>query len=127
MELVAIVIILALIEFIGFSLVVGRARMKFNVPAPATTGDEQFERYFRIQQNTQEQLLVFIPAILIAGYFSNPLWAALAGVVFILGRLVYFSGYSKDPKARSTGFGIGFLAIVYLLIAGLVGLVGALM
>jgi len=123
MELIAIVVILALVEFIGFSMATGRARIKYNVPAPATTGNEQFERLFRIQQNTLEQLMVFIPAILIAGYFSNATWAALAGLVFIIGRLLYFSGYSKDPKRRSTGFGIGFLATVYLLIAGLVGLI----
>lgn len=127
MELIGIVIILALVEFIGFSIAVGRARGKYNVPAPATTGDEQFERIFRIQQNTLEQLVVFVPAILIAGHFSNATLAAVAGVVFILSRLLYFFGYSKDPKRRSTGFGIGFLSILYLLVAGLVGLIGALM
>lgn len=127
MELVGIVIVLALMEFVGFSLAVGRARAKYNVPAPATTGDEQFERVFRIHQNTLEQLVVFIPAILIAGHFSNATLAAAAGVVFILGRLLYFFAYSSDPKRRGMGFGIGFLAILYLLIAGLAGLIRALM
>lgn len=127
MELIGIVIVLALAQFIGFSMAVGRARGKYNVPAPATTGDEQFERYFRIQMNTLEQLVVFVPAILIAGHFGNPLWAALAGAVFIVGRQLYYFSYAKDPKRRSTGFGIGFLAIVYLLVASLVGLIGSLM
>ena len=126
MELIGIVIILALAQFIGFSIAVGRARVKYNVPAPATTGDENFERVFRIQQNTLEQLVVFIPVILIAGHFSNAVAAAVAGVVFILSRLLYFSSYSKDPKSRSTGFSIGFASVLYLLVAGLVGLVGAL-
>ncbi len=126
MELIAIVIILALAQFIWFSIAVGRARVKYKVPAPATSGDEQFERCFRIQQNTLEQLVVFIPAILIAGHYSSPAWAALAGVVFILGRLLYFFSYSKDPARRSTGFAIGFFAVLYLLVAGLAGLVGAL-
>lgn len=126
MELIGIVIILALMQFIGFSIAVGRARVKYKVPAPATTGDKQFERVFRIQQNTLEQLVVFIPAILIAGHFSNAVAAAVAGVVFILSRLLYFSSYSKDPKNRSTGFSIGFASVLYLLVAGLVGLVGAL-
>lgn len=127
MELIGVVIVLALAQFIGFSMAVGRARGKYNVPAPATTGDERFERYFRIQMNTLEQLVVFVPAILIAGHFGNPLWAALAGAVFVVGRQLYYFGYAKDPKRRSTGFGIGFLAIMYLLVASLVGLVRALM
>ena len=59
MELVAIVILLALIEYNIFGILVGRARAKYNVPAPATSGDPVFERYCRVHQNTLEQLMVF--------------------------------------------------------------------
>ena len=123
MELIGVVIVLALLQFVGFSVAVGYARGKYNVPAPATSGDEQFERVFRIQQNTLEQLVVFIPAILIAGHFGNATLAAVAGAAFILARLLYFFAYAKDPKKRGIGFSIGFLAVLYLLAAGLVGLV----
>ena len=127
MELIAIVILLALVEFMGFSMAVGRARIKYEVPAPATSGHPEFERYFRVQQNTLEQLVVFIPALLIYGYFGNTMVAALAGLVFIIGRLLYFRGYVADPKQRGTGFGIGFVAIIFLVVAGLFEAVRAML
>ncbi len=117
MEWVFIVLSVALIEYIFFGIQVGRARAKFEVPAPATTGHPEFERYFRVQQNTAEQLLVFIPALLIYAYVGNPIYAAIAGVVFIIGRAIYFVSYVKDPKSRSAGFGITFLANAYMLVA----------
>jgi len=120
MELVAIVIILALIEYIAFGIMVGRARLKYSVPAPATTGDPIFERYSRVHQNTLEQLLVFIPAIIIFGYYGSQTIAAIAGLVFIVGRFFYFRGYIAGPTKRSTGFMIGFLASAFLLIGGLI-------
>ncbi len=126
MEMIAIVIIVALIQFMGFSIAVGRARKKHGVPAPATTGNEEFERYFRIQQNTLEQLVIVIPLLAICGLFSDPLWAAVAGLVFVIGRQLYYFGYAKDPNRRSLGFGVGFFATVYLFAAGLVGVVQAL-
>lgn len=126
MELVAIVIILALVEFMGFSIAVGRARIKYGIAAPATTGNEQFERLFRIQMNTLEQLVIFIPALLISAHYFNAVYAAAAGAVFLIARLMYFFGYAADPSRRSRGFGIGFLAIVFLLITGLIGAVRGL-
>ncbi len=126
MELIALVILLALVEYMGFSYATGRARLKFEIAAPATTGNEEFERYFRAQQNTMEQLVAFIPLLLVCAHFSNQLAAAVAGLAFIVGRLLYFTAYVKEPKSRSLGFGIGFFAMVYLLVAGLVGVVGAM-
>lgn len=123
MELVAIVIILALMEYIVFSMLVGRARGLYKVSAPAVTGDPVFERYYRVQQNTLEQLAVFIPAITIYGYFGNPTWAAAIGVLFLVGRPVYLMGYVKDPAKRGIGFMIGFLSSMILLIAGLVAVI----
>lgn len=120
MELVAIVIVLALIEYIAFGILVGRARAKYNVPAPATSGDPTFERYWRVHQNTLEQLPTFIMAILIYGYYGNATIAAGLGVVFIIGRFLYLQGYVKDPAKRGPGFMIGFLATAFMLIAGLI-------
>lgn len=125
--LIALVIVLALVEYMGFSYATGRARLKYEIAAPATTGNEIFERHFRAQQNTLEQLIAFIPALVICGMFSNAAAAAVAGLVFVAGRFLYYRGYVKEPKSRSLGFGIGFLAMVYLLIAGLVGVIGAML
>ncbi|MBT4257414.1 MAG: MAPEG family protein, partial [Gammaproteobacteria bacterium] len=71
MELVATVIVLALIEYQVFGMLVGRARGKYDVKAPAVSGNEVFERYYRVQQNTAEQLIVFLPAITIYGFYGN--------------------------------------------------------
>jgi len=121
MALVAAVISLALIEFIVFSLLVGRARMRCNVKAPAITGHPVFERYFRVQQNTLEQLIVFVPSVWFFGTYVSAIWAAGLGVVFIIGRALYLRGYVADPAKRSAGFGLSFLPNVILLIGALVG------
>jgi len=126
MEMVGLVILLALLEYIVFSMLVGRARMTYKVEAPAMTGDPIFERYYRVQQNTLEQLAVFIPAIAIYGYFGNPTWAAAIGVLFLVGRPVYLLGYVKDPAKRGLGFMIGFLSSIVLWIAGLTSIISNL-
>jgi uncharacterized MAPEG superfamily protein len=78
-----------------------------------------------VQQNTGEQLLLFLPALyLFAGYVSAPV-AALLGLVFIVGRGLYARGYVADPAQRSTGFTIGFVATAVLLVGGLAGAVWA--
>ncbi len=103
MELIAIVSVLALLEYMIVSVLVGRARGKYGVEAPAISGNEIFERYFRVQQNTLEQLIIFIPALFLFGrYVSAPIGAAL-GLIFIVGRLLYLRGYVKDPAKRGLG------------------------
>ena len=118
MEPVAIVITLALIEYAVFGMLVGRARGKYGVPAPAITGDPIFERYFRVQQNTQELMIIFLPGITLFGYYYNPNYAAILGLVFIVGRIIYLRGYVADPKKRGPGFGLSFLPAVILAIGG---------
>ena len=63
MEYVAIVTILALLQLFVFAVQVGQQRVKHNVKAPAITGPAEFERAFRVHQNTIEQLIVFLPAL----------------------------------------------------------------
>lgn len=121
MPYVHIVILLALVEFFYFGLLVGRARGRYNVPAPATSGNEMFERYFRVHMNTLELLVMFIPSILLFGQYFSPYVAAGLGAVFLLGRLVYLSAYVKDPKKREVGFGLSMVPIVILVVGAIIG------
>jgi len=117
----AIVIIIAVFEYMVFTFLVGRARGRYNVKAPATTGHEVFERYFRVQQNTLETLVAFIPGISLFALFVDPNWAAWIGLVYVVGRVVYFRSYVADPAKRGPGFGLSLLSIATLLVGGLVG------
>ena len=120
---VHLVMLLALAEYFGFALAVGRARYKFGVKAPATTGNVDFERYYRAQMNTLEQLIIFVPALWSFAIFISPVWAAALGGVFIIGRYLYFTGYVKAAEKRSAGFGLATFAQLFLLIGGIVGAV----
>ena len=122
-EYTAIVTLLALMQFMLFSIQVGAMRGKHGVIAPAITGHPQFERMFRIQQNTMEQLVVFVPALWIYALLVNPLWGAGIGFFFVIGRFIYRAAYLKDPASRSNGFTIGVLATAVLLVWSLVAAV----
>ena len=123
MEAVAIVTVLALMQYEYFGIQVGAMRGKHGVDAPAITGNPEFERMFRVQQNTLEQLVAFLPGLWLFGYYLHSLTAAGIGVVFIIGRFIYRGGYLKDPASRGTGFGISFIATAVLLLGGLIGAV----
>ena len=123
MEAVAIVTILALGQFVLFSVQVGSMRGRHGIKAPAMSGHPEFERSFRIQQNTMEQLVVFVPALWIFGYFVHPLWGAGLGLVFIGGRFIYRASYLRDPGSRGAGFTITFLPTAVMLVWSLVVLV----
>ena len=105
MPYVAIVTVVALLQFFWFGWQVGVARGKYNIAAPAVSGNEMFERVFRVHMNTLEQLVVFLPALWIFAGYISPLWAAVLGAIFIVGRALYARSYVKDPKGRSPGAG----------------------
>lgn len=121
MEPVAVVILLALIEYVAFGMLVGRARGKYGVHAPAVAGHEVFERYFRVHQNTLEMLVVFVPAMWLFGTYVDPTWAALLGLVYVIGRILYLRGYVADPAKREIGFGLSVLPVIVLLLGALWG------
>lgn len=127
MELTSLVTLLVLLEYVVIFMLVGRARGRFGVEAPATTGHPVFERYYRVQQNTIEQLVVFLPSLWLFGYFLNPIVGAGLGALFIVGRALYVRGYVRDPKQRGLGFSLGFLANVVLLLGALGGAAYALL
>jgi uncharacterized membrane protein YecN with MAPEG domain len=122
-EPIAIVTVLALLQLFVFSFQVGKQRAKHDIKAPAITGEAEFERNFRVHQNTLEQLVVFIPALWHFGYYVHSLIGAGIGLIFIIGRIVYRNAYLNDPANRTAGFGIGALAMIVLLVGGLIGAV----
>jgi uncharacterized membrane protein YecN with MAPEG domain len=126
MPYVAIVTVVALLQFFWFGWQVGVARAKYNIAAPAVSGNEMFERVFRVHMNTLEQLVVFLPALWIFASFISPIWAAVLGAVFIIGRAVYARAYVKDPKSRSPGFAMTAIPLLLLLLGIVIWAVWAL-
>jgi uncharacterized MAPEG superfamily protein len=125
MDLVAVVAGLALIEQVWFGIQTGRARARYKIEAPAVTGHPIFERHFRVQQNSLEQIVVFLPALFLFGQYVHGATAALLGLVYVVGRLVYERGYVADPEKRGPGFAISSLASVALALGGTVGAIVA--
>jgi uncharacterized membrane protein YecN with MAPEG domain len=121
MELVAIVAALALLEYSVFVFRTGRARGQHGVPAPATTGHPAFERELRVQENTVEQLVIFLPALFLFARYANPAWAAALGLVFVVGRALYAWAYVADPARRGPGFLLTIVPNLILVIGALVG------
>jgi glutathione S-transferase len=121
MALVTMVSMLALLEYMYFGFKVGAARGKYGIKAPATTGDENFERVYRVHYNTLEQLIVFLPALWAFAMYVNDLAAAGLGVIFLIGRMIYSIAYSKDPAKRGLGFMLSFLSSIILALGGLGG------
>jgi glutathione S-transferase len=118
--LVAIVTLLALLVYFYMSLQVGQGRTKFGVAAPATTGNPDFERLFRVQMNTLEWLPLFLVSFwLFAVSWNADRITAAIGLVWIVGRVLYLTGYSKAAASRSLGFGIQALATGVLLFGAL--------
>ena len=122
MEYVYLIIVLALLEYFVFGALVGRARARYGVQAPACTGPEEFERTFRVQQNTLEWLIIFVPAMWICGNFLSAHIAAGLGIVGIIGRALYARAYITAPEKRGVGMMLSAIANVGLLIGSLVGI-----
>lgn len=88
---------------------VGRARGKYHIKAPATTGDPAFERTFRAHVNTVENAVIFLPALWLFAAFVDGTWAAALGAVWIAARVWYFVAYQEDAAKRGTPFGLSML------------------
>jgi hypothetical protein len=121
MPYVHIVTALAVLQFLVFGFKVAAARTRYAVPAPATGGNPIFERHFRVQANTLEQLVALIPGLYLFSAYFSPLIGAGLGVVYLVGRELYSASYVKDPTKRGPGFGLTFLPVVALLLGGLLG------
>lgn len=117
----ALVTVAALILYFVVTINVGRARFKYEVPPPATSGNPDFERVFRVQQNTVEQIILFIPALWLFSVFVSQVWGAGLGAVWVIGRILFAWGYYQAPEKRAAGFRMSLLMTVVLLIGSLVG------
>ena len=119
----ALATVLAVLVYFSTTVLVSRARVKYGVAPPATTGNPDFERIFRVQMNTLEWMPILLPLLWLAGYFVSDIGAAVLGLVWSAGRVGYIVGYSKAVKSRALGFGIQAIACFALLLGALGGIV----
>jgi glutathione S-transferase len=121
-------LIAALAIYVWSLILVGKARSKFDVKAPAVTGPPEFERTFRAQQNTVEQMILFVPLLGLAAYLWGDLFAGIYGAIWCVGRIVYVVTYSRAADKRSTGFmlsgGLSMAMLVAVVITFVVRLIG---
>ncbi|MBK9245447.1 MAG: MAPEG family protein [Burkholderiales bacterium] len=113
----ALVTLAALALCFATAAIVGKARVRYRVAAPATTGHEMFERAFRVQMNTLENAVVFIPALWLCALFVGPLTATTLGGLWLVGRIWYAVAYLHEPKSRGSGFVLAYVAWGGLMIA----------
>jgi glutathione S-transferase len=123
----AAVTLLALLLYFVITGMVARARGKYGIKAPAVTGNENFERVYRVQMNTVEQMVFFLPALWLYALLLSDRGAAAGGVLWIVGRVLYAASYLRDPASRGPGATIALLAQVGLWLGALYGLVRAMM
>lgn len=118
---VDLVIAAAVAQFFFFGAMVAAARGRYKVMAPAVSGHPLFERYYRVQMNTLELLVMFLPSLLLAARYSTGIWVPILGAIYIIGRFIYFRSYVREPKSRALGFGLSMLPILILLVSGAIG------
>ena len=119
----ALVTMISVFIYAWMGMRVARARMTYDIKVPATTGNPDFERIFRVQANTGEQLLQFLPGLWLFAIWFGDLWAAAIGVFWPIGRIIYAIGYSKAAEKRGPGAMITMLANAILAIGAVVGIV----
>jgi len=117
LQLPALVTLAALTLCFATAAIVGKARVKYRIAAPATTGHEMFERAFRVQMNTLENTVIFVPALWLCAVFFGPLTATAFGALWLIGRTWYAAAYLRSPKSRGSGFVLAYAAWAGLMIA----------
>ncbi len=121
MHYVEIIAMLVVVQFLFFGALVGRARGKYGVKAPAVTGHEGFERTYRVQMNTLELMIALLPALFVAARFWPAEWVAGIGAVYLIGRFIYWRAYVVAPASRALGFALSMLPVMVLVLMGLAG------
>jgi glutathione S-transferase len=123
----ALTTLAALLFYVVTIVNVGRARGRYKIDGPAVTGHPDFERVVRVQMNTLEQLVAFLPALWLFALYLSPNWAATIGSAWIAGRVIYAIGYYRAADKRAAGFGITVLAFAALWLGAAWGVARALM
>lgn len=123
LPLTSLITLLAVALMFWTSLNVGKARVKYEVKAPATSGHEMFDRAYRVQMNTIESAMLLLPSMWIYAALIGDLGAGVTGAIWILGRIWYAVAYQRDPAKRGPGFGIAFLAIAGMWAGGMWALI----
>jgi uncharacterized MAPEG superfamily protein len=112
--------LLALVLYVFVLVNVSRARARYKVEAPRMTGDPAFERVARVQQNTTEQLVLFLPSLWLFVLLVSPLWGGVVGLLWVAARIFYVWSYYRDAASRGPGFGLSFILTAVLLVGALV-------
>jgi uncharacterized membrane protein YecN with MAPEG domain len=120
MNYVDVVAMLAIVQYVAFGALVGRARGKYGIEAPAVTGSVPFECVYRVQMNTLELLVALIPALYVSSRYWPAHYVAALGVVYLIGRVLYWRAYVTEPARRELGFQLSLGPIVILVLASLV-------
>jgi len=120
-HLPVLVVLLNVLVLFASGLVVARARGRHGIKAPATTGHPDFERAFRVQMNTLEHTVVFLPTLWLAATWGNPTWAGILGLVWIAARVWYIPAYLRDASARHSPFMLSMIAWGLLLLLAIWG------
>ncbi len=119
----ALVTLLAIVLYFYTGILVAKARMKYGVQVPATTGPPDFERVFRVQMNTLEWMPIFLPLLWLFAFYVRDWAAAVIGLVWLVGRILYIRGYTQAAEQRRRGFSIQAMASGALLVGALIGIV----
>ncbi len=125
--LAGLVTILALIVYFYMSVKVGGARSKHNVPAPTMTGPDEFMRVIRVHENTMEGLILFLPSLWLFALTTHDMWAAVIGIFYPIGRVLYAQGYYQAADKRSKGFVVGLGATALLLVGSAVAIINSVL
>jgi glutathione S-transferase len=126
MQFVELVAVLAVAQYLAFGALTGQARRESGLKAPAIVGHEGFERMYRVQMNTLETLVAFLPSLFVAARYWPAYLVAGLGVIYLVGRLIYWRAYVSDPSKRSLGFMLSMIPTLSLSVLALVGIVFAL-
>lgn len=122
-HLVSLITALALLLYLVLTNNVSRSRTKYKVPAPQMTGNPDFERVLRVQQNTLEQLVLFVPSLWLFSLYVSPFWGTGIGAIWLVGRIAYAWGYYQAPNKRVIGVIICSISSLVLLLGSLVGII----
>jgi glutathione S-transferase len=123
MPYVELVAILAVTQYLAFLMLTGKARRESGLKAPTMTGHDGFERMYRVQMNTLEAMIAFLPALFLAGKYWPEYVVAGLGAIYLIGRIIYWRSYVKNPSTRALGFTLSFVPTIALVVLTVVGIV----